>query len=425
MSTTAVVAIASMAMIPFQDITRFITECCKGATCKTLELNSLQHPVQFESILSAFPNVNDLPFLSIKATSNDTLKNQDVQYCLGYGKWKVDLEKQTLSQGNETQKKEKFSVFYEREMKNEGSSSASGKPLEILKLIVVQHRWEDLKIFIAGAMEKHRSQHSDKLCIYNPQIGGIWSAPQRIIKRSLSSIILPKKLINDITKDIQWFFSEKGSTFYQSMGLNYRRGYVLHGIPGMGKTSLVYALASHFQKDLYNISLTDPRISDMFLKEFVSQIPSASIILMEDVDTIFNFDNQIGQRKSATVSRDQILNVLDGLSSYIGSILFMTTNHYDKIIKHDPAFLRAGRGDKVFEFQSPDFSLVYDYIQRFPPIENKARSLILQIATKLPNIATLQELMIRLETNRNTDVVDKKTDLEVVNEWMAPFHQTN
>lgn len=39
-------------------------------------------------------------------------------------------------------------------------------------------------------------------------------------------------------------------------GIPFRRGYLLHGVPGSGKTSLIHAMAGELGLDIYVISLS-------------------------------------------------------------------------------------------------------------------------------------------------------------------------
>jgi chaperone BCS1 len=44
--------------------------------------------------------------------------------------------------------------------------------------------------------------------------------------------------------------------WYAERGIPYRRGYLLHGVPGSGKSSLIHALAGELGLDIYVVSLS-------------------------------------------------------------------------------------------------------------------------------------------------------------------------
>ncbi|KAH8826977.1 BCS1 N terminal-domain-containing protein [Flagelloscypha sp. PMI_526] len=128
-----------------------------------------------------------------------------------------------------------------------------------------------------------------------------------------------------------------------STGIPYRRGYLLKGPPGSGKSSFIQALAGSLGYDICLLNLSERGMGDDRLQHRLSNVPSGCIILIEDVDAAFNKRAQTsedGYQSSVTFSG--FLNALDGVVSGEERIVFMTTNHPEKL---DPALIRPGRVD--------------------------------------------------------------------------------
>jgi ATP-dependent 26S proteasome regulatory subunit len=102
--------------------------------------------------------------------------------------------------------------------------------------------------------------------------------------------------------------------------------------------------------------LTDDALTLAF-----ANVPERSIILLEDIDAVWDARRSVVQ--SSTVTFDAFLQVLDGIVSYRGSILIMTTNHPEKL---DSALTRSGRVDIRCEFEMADADqierLVWSYL---------------------------------------------------------------
>ncbi|XP_039351761.1 mitochondrial chaperone BCS1 isoform X2 [Mauremys reevesii] len=130
-------------------------------------------------------------------------------------------------------------------------------------------------------------------------------------------------------------------------GIPYRRGYLLYGPPGCGKSSFITALAGELEYGICLLSLSDRSLSDDRLNHLLSVAPQQSIILLEDVDAAFvsrdlAAENPTAYQGMGRLTFSGLLNALDGVASTEARIVFMTTNHVDRL---DPALVRPGRVD--------------------------------------------------------------------------------
>jgi chaperone BCS1 len=87
-----------------------------------------------------------------------------------------------------------------------------------------------------------------------------------------------------------------------SSGIPYRRGYLLHGPPGCGKSSFITALAGELEFGICVLNLSERGLTDDRLNHLLSVAPQQSIILLEDVDAAFTSreENAQGQNKYTT-----------------------------------------------------------------------------------------------------------------------------
>ncbi|CAF2149925.1 unnamed protein product [Brassica napus] len=149
-------------------------------------------------------------------------------------------------------------------------------------------------------------------------------------------------------------------SFYQRTGRAWKRGYLLHGPPGTGKSSMIAAMANYLGYDIYDLELTEVK-SNSELRKLLMKTSSKSIIVIEDIDCSINLTNRgkkfnepemaltgsgLGDESvnGDTITLSGLLNFTDGLWSCCGSerIFVFTTNHIEKL---DPALLRSGRMD--------------------------------------------------------------------------------
>ena len=114
---------------------------------------------------------------------------------------------------------------------------------------------------------------------------GMWVKIMTKSARPLDSVVLDTDIAETLVQDIK-SFNESGE-WYLNKGVPYRRGYLLFGPPGTGKTSFVQAVAGALKLNLCYLNLSSGDIDDDGLNRLLSEAPERSIILLEDIDALF------------------------------------------------------------------------------------------------------------------------------------------
>ncbi|GAB7330652.1 hypothetical protein MBLNU13_g02220t1 [Cladosporium sp. NU13] len=114
--------------------------------------------------------------------------------------------------------------------------------------------------------------------------GGAWSKTASRPSRPMSTVILAADQKAAIIADVNEFLHPSSVDWYARRGIPYRRGYLFHGPPGTGKTSLSFALAGLFGLDVYAVSLQEPALTEGDLMLLFNGLPRRCVVLLEDVD---------------------------------------------------------------------------------------------------------------------------------------------
>ncbi|KAK4184674.1 putative proteasome-activating nucleotidase [Podospora australis] len=160
-------------------------------------------------------------------------------------------------------------------------------------------------------------------------------------------VLLELGMKEGLIDDVVGFFDSR--EVYQDLNVPWKRGIILHGIPGNGKTASIRAL-------IKTLNTRRPPIPSLYVKAFDggrgqkwsiklifthARLVAPCLLIFEDLDSLV--DDQV---------RSYFLNEVDGLESNDGILMIGSTNHLSRL---DPAIAkRPSRFDRKYLFKLPD-----------------------------------------------------------------------
>ncbi|KAL5582406.1 hypothetical protein UlMin_014848 [Ulmus minor] len=218
--------------------------------------------------------------------------------------------------------------------------------------------------------------------------GSYWSHVVFEHPASFQTIAMKPEKKQEIMEDLIAF--SQAEEFYARIGRAWKRGYLLFGPPGTGKSTMIAAMANLLNYDIYDLELTSVK-DNTELRRLLIETSSKSIIVIEDIDCSLDLTGQRRKEKkkeeegkekekdpkkkpakeerdnrSSQVTLSGLLNFIDGLWSACGGerLIVFTTNYVEKL---DPALIRKGRMDKHIELSFCGFEafkvLAKNYLQ--------------------------------------------------------------
>ncbi|KAI1813561.1 P-loop containing nucleoside triphosphate hydrolase protein [Poronia punctata] len=276
---------------------------------------------------------------------------------------------------------------------DEAYGFATFKDKEDLTISCLWRSPEPIKRLLAHAKQQYYSEHQSRTTVKRPYPAKMrqgrhnWQTVASRPVRDMKTVVLDQVQKRQVLADINEYLHPATPRWYSNRGIPLRRGYLFHGPPGTGKTSLSFALAGVFGLDIFVISLLEPTLTEEDLGGLFSSLPRRCIVLLEDIDTAGlrrpseDADEKTKKKSSSSEEDDEdkkgtatlsvkelakalkredknkrqtegislsgLLNAIDGVASHEGRILIMTTNAPESL---DDALIRPGRIDMQVQF---------------------------------------------------------------------------
>lgn len=167
---------------------------------------------------------------------------------------------------------------------------------------------------------------------------------------------LPSPEIESILNDIKIFWKKRET--YKEYNFVHKRGILLYGDPGCGKSGIIQLCVKDLIENENGIVINIKEDEDF--KAFVDFVPTirsiepdrALIVILEDIDSLAGED-----RYSTT----KLLNILDGVKQIENVVYIATTNYPEKL--QERITNRPSRFDRRYEVQMPSDEIRQAYIK--------------------------------------------------------------
>ncbi|KAG7559097.1 P-loop containing nucleoside triphosphate hydrolase [Arabidopsis thaliana x Arabidopsis arenosa] len=177
---------------------------------------------------------------------------------------------------------------------------------------------------------------------------GRWSSVPFTHPATFETLAMDLDKKEEIKKDLIKF--TKGKDYYRKVAKPWKRGYLLFGPPGTGKSTMISAMANFLEYDVYDLELTTVK-DNAELKKLILDTKGKSIVVIEDIDCSLELTEHRKKKKEEDEDDDdeeekKEAENLKRQRAHDEKIIVFTTNFVDNL---DPALIRRGRMDYHIE----------------------------------------------------------------------------
>lgn len=206
---------------------------------------------------------------------------------------------------------------------------------------------ENFQRKLVAATRQGKAYRGQVLSLERDCYGGLSVQFHTLPSIQRSQLILPDDLLVRIERHTLGFTRQAGKL--KAAGRHLKRGILLHGPPGSGKTLTAMYLATQMAGRTV-LLLTGGGMGAIETAAQLARLLEPATLILEDVDLIGTERNQ--QTVGANALLFELLNQMDGLSDDADLLFMLTTNRPDVL---EPALAsRPGRIDQAFEIPLPD-----------------------------------------------------------------------
>jgi hypothetical protein len=163
-------------------------------------------------------------------------------------------------------------------------------------------------------------------------------------------LFLPESIKTEVRSLVENFLASQ--EFYVKNRIPWKRGILLYGKPGNGKTSIIRTIISHY--NFKPVTIVPEANNEAVREAFTyAEEQSPSLLYFEDLDSLLE----------KSVDTSSFLNLMDGISAKNGLLIIATANDVKKLKTNITD--RPSRFDRKFEIPLPNAEMAYIYLKRW------------------------------------------------------------